>query len=593
VVDGARLGIDFGTSTTVAVLAWPDRGVRPLLFDGSPLLPSAVCADASGRLLVGQDALHAALTHPASFEPNPKRRIDEGALLLGSVEVSVEEAIAAVLRRVAGEATRIADGPVGEVVVTCPAGWRSNRRATLLSAASTALPGARLVPEPVAAANYFVEVAGSRVPEGRYALVYDFGAGTFDVSVVRRGAEGFEVLVAEGLADTGGLDVDAAIVTYLESIFAPRDGALWARLARPETAVDRRASRLLWQGARAGKETLSRTTTTMLHVPLFDAEVPLGREQLEELARPILERTVEASRAALQSAEVPVGEVAGLFLVGGSSRMPLVGTVLHTAFGIAPTVIDQPELAVAEGSLCTGQTPATPDRTPDGWPVSAPLPMPAGPAPLTPPAPPTPEPAPPARRFGRWLVVAAAGLVLAVLIATGVALAGRQPAHGDPLAGGASHSPSRSPSGSPSPSLAANLDPCLIGTWRGTHDEKRNTINGKPVLFTGNGGGVVTYRPDGTTTVDFATMDPIRAVVDGDTWTETDQGSATMRYHTVDGVEYDSEIHIQGTWTLRRNGKVNNTGNLTISTTAVPYECSGDTLRSYTSFSTSVSTRVH
>src|SRR5918998_2245930 len=97
-VGGPRIGIDFGTSHTVAVCQWRGGPVYPLLFDASPLLPSAVFA-ADGRLLVGRDAERSARTDPASFEPSPKQRIDDGSILLGAAEYQVADAIAAVLRR--------------------------------------------------------------------------------------------------------------------------------------------------------------------------------------------------------------------------------------------------------------------------------------------------------------------------------------------------------------------------------------------------------------------------------------------------------------------------------------------------------------
>jgi molecular chaperone DnaK len=103
VAEEARLGIDFGTSTTVAVIAFPGREPRPLLFDGSPLLPSAVCVDATGRLVVGRDALHTALANPAAFEPHPKRCVDDGTVLLGDTELSVDSLFEVVLRRVVDE----------------------------------------------------------------------------------------------------------------------------------------------------------------------------------------------------------------------------------------------------------------------------------------------------------------------------------------------------------------------------------------------------------------------------------------------------------------------------------------------------------
>ena len=103
---GFRLGIDFGTSHTAAVLRWPDGHVRPLLFDGSPLLPSAVYWEADGTLLVGRDAVHAARLDPSRFEPSPKRRIDRESVTLGDTDVPVTTMIAAVLSRVKDEAVR-------------------------------------------------------------------------------------------------------------------------------------------------------------------------------------------------------------------------------------------------------------------------------------------------------------------------------------------------------------------------------------------------------------------------------------------------------------------------------------------------------
>ncbi len=219
-----RLGIDFGTSNTVAVLSRPDGRTAPVLFGETPLLPSAVCLDpgGSGGLLVGRDALHAGRSRPEFLEPNPKRRIDEGTVLLGDREIAVAYLIAGVLHRVATEARRVSgDNAVAETVLTCPAGWGAPRRQVLLDAAQAAgLGSVSLLAEPVAAAAYFVRVLGNDIPDGSALVVYDFGAGTFDASVVRRTPGGFTVLAEEGLREAGGLDVDAAIVGYLGAIYA-------------------------------------------------------------------------------------------------------------------------------------------------------------------------------------------------------------------------------------------------------------------------------------------------------------------------------------------------------------------------------------
>src|SRR6185369_3330646 len=120
---GFRLGIDFGTSNTVAVLRWPDGRTKPLLFDGSPLLPSAVYVDASGSILSGRDAVHSARLQPHRFEPYPKRRVEDGTVWLGERDIPVVELVATVLRRVGTEAVRVAGSMPATVNVTHPAAW--------------------------------------------------------------------------------------------------------------------------------------------------------------------------------------------------------------------------------------------------------------------------------------------------------------------------------------------------------------------------------------------------------------------------------------------------------------------------------------
>ncbi|HYN92709.1 MAG TPA: Hsp70 family protein, partial [Pilimelia sp.] len=116
------LGIDVGTSTTVAAVRAAGGPARPLLFDATPLLPSAVFLQPGGALLVGGDAQRAARLDPARYEPHPKRRIDDGTVLLGPADVPVPHLIGAVLRAVADEARRQLGG-VDEVRLTHPAGW--------------------------------------------------------------------------------------------------------------------------------------------------------------------------------------------------------------------------------------------------------------------------------------------------------------------------------------------------------------------------------------------------------------------------------------------------------------------------------------
>ncbi|MEH1124614.1 Hsp70 family protein [Micromonospora sp. CPCC 206061] len=382
-----RMGVDFGTSNTVAMLGWPDGRARPVLFDGAPILPSAVFADQSGELLVGRDAVVAALSYPERFEPYPKRRIDDGMLLLGDRAMPIGEAIAAVLRRVVVETQRVAGQWPSQVALTYPAAWGARRRASLLEGAARAgITHPQLIPEPLAAAHHFANLLGDRLPAGGHLLVYDFGAGTFDASVVRRTGEGFAVLASEGLADTGGLDIDAAVVAHLGAVYGGRYPQAWQRLLQPTSPADRRHSRQLWDGVRAAKELLSRTSSAVVHLPLLEQDAPLTREQLDELARPIVDRTVTAARSALLDAGADLRQLAGVVLVGGASRMPIVATQLHRVLGIAATALEQPELVVAEGSLLA----AAPTRASEAVPVLEKVAPPAAASPPTRPLSPAP-----------------------------------------------------------------------------------------------------------------------------------------------------------------------------------------------------------
>ncbi|MGI5245916.1 Hsp70 family protein [Dactylosporangium sp. CA-139066] len=388
---GYRLGVDFGTSNTVAVAQAPGVPARAVLFDGFPLLPSSVCVAPDGGLFVGREAVHAARVHPELFEPHPKRRIDDGEILLGDRAYPVAQVIAAVLGRVRAEAVRTMGAAPAATVLTCPAAWGTVRRQVLLDAAAAAGLGTpALVPEPVAAATYFVNALDLRLPVGANVVVYDFGGGTFDASVVRRTPYGWETVASEGLPDAGGLDVDAALVGYISAAYSRSHPAEIQRLEQPDNAGDRRANRLLWDDVRNAKEVLSRATTTYVHLPLIEDDTPIGREQLERLARPILDRTVALTRNVTAGAPP-----AAVFLVGGSSRVPLVATLLHRALGVAPTAIEQPEIVVAQGSVQVLHPPAPVPVPPQPVPPMAPA-FAAAPVSAFPVAPMSPYAAPPA-----------------------------------------------------------------------------------------------------------------------------------------------------------------------------------------------------
>jgi hypothetical protein len=352
--DGFVLGVDLGTSHTVAMLRRPDGRTRPLLFDGQPLLPSAVFLDAAGRLHVGRDALRLGHAEPGRLEPHPKRRIDAGTVLLGSADVPVADLLAALLAAVAREAVATA-GFLPPAVVTYPAAWGAHRRAVLTDALGRAgwPPANRTLPEPVAAARYFADVLRRPVPVGAALAVFDFGGGTLDVAVVRNAGAGpgFTVAASGGADDLGGLDLDAALVDHLGTALAAAEPEAWRALTDPVTLAQWRARRQFWDDVRGAKEMLSRTALAPVPVPGVEEAVHVTRDEFEAAADPLIRRGVAEAATVLKAAGLTPGELAGLFLVGGSSRVPMVARLLHAELGIAPTVLDQPELPVAEGAI--------------------------------------------------------------------------------------------------------------------------------------------------------------------------------------------------------------------------------------------------
>lgn len=347
------LSVDLGTSNTVAVLSAHGRPPRVVDVDGASMMPSAVFAAEEGQLVVGRDAERRARLDPSRFEPNPKRRIDEGTLLLGDTVVPVTDALAGVLRRVADETSRQLGGKrPDEVRLTHPAQWGPVRRNVLLSAARQAGMGANLVlvPEPVAAAAHFASFPGQHLASGQALAVYDLGAGTFDVAIVGATQNGFVVLAEAGLPDLGGLDVDQALLEHVGRQVSSRDPARWQNLLRPMSTGDRRAQRALREDVRAAKESLSRHPQTDLPLPEPFEDVLVTRVELEALIRPGMLRSVELLAATIRSTGMTPDRLVGIYLVGGSSRIPLIATLIAEQLRVVPTSLDQPETAVALGA---------------------------------------------------------------------------------------------------------------------------------------------------------------------------------------------------------------------------------------------------
>jgi actin-like ATPase involved in cell morphogenesis len=346
-----QLGIDFGTSYTVAAIATEGSvTIVDVESNGRSRMPSSVFISQEGEILVGTAAQHQAVFAPERYEPTPKRALGEGDLFLGDDLVPVTDLVAAVLRRVYTEASRQqGESAPNAVFVTHPADWGEARLDVLREAIEQAdLSGYSLVAEPVAAA---ARIGLSATTPGQYVAVYDFGGGTFDAAVLRRTTDGFDVAgPPAGRDPLGGEDVDQRIINYLGEVLSGDDPEKWGQLANPTDVNWRRNAAGLRTEVQRAKETLSEVSVCQLWVPGLDRDIQLTRAELEKLIASDIDATVDALEQVLSDADTAAADLAGIYLVGGSSRIPLVADTIWRRLGVRPAVQDNPKSVVAMGA---------------------------------------------------------------------------------------------------------------------------------------------------------------------------------------------------------------------------------------------------
>ena len=225
-------------------------------------------------------------------------------------------------------------------MLTHPADWGAVRMGRLSRAAAGLATRVSLVPEPAAAA------AHRGLADGAVEVVLDLGGGTCDAAAVRRDGGGFAVLACAGLPDLGGDDLDQRIIDRVRATHpgtAPSSSTMDVELAR--------AGHLFRQDARAAKELLSRRESAQLAVPGFAEPVALTRSEFETLVEPDLHRVVELARRVIDEAGVDRSALRGLHLVGGTSRIPRLATMLSEELGLDVYADPEPEAGVAWGAV--------------------------------------------------------------------------------------------------------------------------------------------------------------------------------------------------------------------------------------------------
>jgi molecular chaperone DnaK len=347
-----HIGIDLGTTNSVITYLRDGRPV-PIAIDGDTIVPSVVYVDKDGGFRVGREARNLQLSEPERTIRSVKRKMGlDHRYEIDGRSYSPADISAAILSALKTGAEQALGQPIADVIVTVPAYFDdAQRRATLRAGELAKLHVLRLLNEPTSASLVYDHVGEAEsAAESEIVVVYDLGGGTFDVSVLDVAGQIREVRSTAGNTALGGDDFDDRVLQVFLDDLKAKHGV--------DPREDARAMAKLRRLAEETKIKLSLATTvdvreefliTVAGKPIH-LETTITRRQFEDLIRPLLEGTIEHSRKALEDAKVDLGQIGRICLVGGSTRIPLVRSLLEDAFG-APIHEDvDPDLAVGLGA---------------------------------------------------------------------------------------------------------------------------------------------------------------------------------------------------------------------------------------------------
>ncbi len=371
---GKIIGIDLGTTNSV-VAVMEGKDVKVIVNEeGSRTTPSVVAWDDKGDVLVGQIAKRQAVTNPENTIYSSKRFIGRRADELGEetkrvpykvtkaangdahIEVrgkslAPPEISARVLMKLKKAAEDYLGEKVSEAVITVPAYFNdSQRQATKDAGRIAGLEVKRIINEPTAAALAY----GLDKKKDELIAVYDFGGGTFDISILEVSENVVQVISTNGDTHLGGDDVDLLVMDWLIDEFK-RDTGL-------DVGKDKMVIQRLKDAAEQAKVELSNRMETTINLPFLTADATgpkhlvkqLSRAKLEQMIAPLVERSMEPVRKALSDAKKTAQQVDEVVLVGGSTRIPLVQETVKRFFGKEPHKGVNPDEVVAIGAAVQG-----------------------------------------------------------------------------------------------------------------------------------------------------------------------------------------------------------------------------------------------
>ena len=371
---GKIIGIDLGTTNSCVSVFEGNEPVVIANSEGKRTTPSIVGFVEGGERKIGDPAKRQAITNPQKTvysikrfmgetyaqcakeaERVPFKVVDEGGyprVQIDDRKYTPQEISAMVLQKMKKTAEDYLGQEVTDAVITVPAYFSdSQRQATKEAGQIAGLNVQRIVNEPTAAAlAYGIDKANKDMK----IAVFDLGGGTFDISILEFGGGVFEVLSTNGDTHLGGDDFDQVIIDWLSSEFKAAEGI--------DLTKDPMAMQRLKEAAEKAKIELSSTTSTEINLPYITAEggVPkhlvktLTRAQFEQLAHSLIQACLVPCQSAIRDAKLSTSDIDEVILVGGSSRIPAVQTLVKNYFGKEPSKGVNPDEVVAIGAAIQG-----------------------------------------------------------------------------------------------------------------------------------------------------------------------------------------------------------------------------------------------
>lgn len=370
------LGIDLGTTNSAMAVVVSGEPEIIENAEGARTTPSVVAISKGGERLVGLLARRQAVTNPKNTVYQIKRFIghsfDEPAVAKdraavpfetrksanGGIEVNMndawyrpEEISAMILQKMKQDAEARLGESITEAVITVPAYFNdSQRQATKDAGKIAGLDVKRIINEPTAAALAY----GFNKKKNEKIVVFDFGGGTFDISVLEVGDDVIEVRSTDGDAHLGGKDIDQKIMDWLADEYKKESGI--------DVRTDPLARQRLDEAAEKAKIELSSAVETEINIPFITSDasgprhllVKMTRAKLEELSSEFVERAISITKRAMEASPFKVGDINEVILVGGQTRMPALQKAVEAYFGKKPHMGVNPDEVVAIGAAIQG-----------------------------------------------------------------------------------------------------------------------------------------------------------------------------------------------------------------------------------------------